>query len=109
VQFTLVVDDFGIKFVGVNHLKHLVDSLKKLYEIDLDIKGSKYCGITLEWDYVNRTVDLSMPTYVPTKLKEFNHPMPKNHNINHILPHQCFRAHKNQFKKMIRQNYRQKR
>ena len=54
-----------------------MESLKKFYEIDLDIKGSKNCGITLEWDYVNRTVDLSMPTYVPTKLKEFNHPMPK--------------------------------
>ena len=30
----------------------------------------------LEWDYKNRTVDLSMPHYIPTKLKEFDHPKP---------------------------------
>ena len=76
VQFTLVVDDFGIKFVGVEHLQHLVESLKKSYEIVLDPTGSKYCGITLEWYYKNKTVDLSMSDYVPTKLKEFDHPHP---------------------------------
>ena len=76
VQFTLVVDDFGVKFVGIEQLQHLVESLNKFYEIVLDPKGSKYCGITLEWEYENRTVDLSMPNYVPTKLKEFDHPNP---------------------------------
>ena len=68
-QFTLVVDDFGVKFVGVEQLQNLVESLKKFYEIVLDPTGSKYCGITLEWDYEKRTVDLSIPNYVPTKLK----------------------------------------
>ena len=29
VTFTLVVDDFGIKFIGVEQLKHLIESLKK--------------------------------------------------------------------------------
>ena len=42
----------------------------------LDPTGSKYCGIMLEWDYENRTVDLSVPNYVPKKLKEFDHPDP---------------------------------
>ena len=76
VQFTLVVDNFGVKFVGVEQLWHLVESLKKFYEIVLDPTGSKYCGITLKWDYKNRTVDLSLPNYVPTKLKEFGQPNP---------------------------------
>jgi hypothetical protein len=76
VTFTLVVDDFGVKFVGIEQLKHLIASLKKFYEIELDVTGAKYCGITLEWAYNNRTVDLSMPKYVPTKLKEFKHPHP---------------------------------
>ena len=76
VHFTLVVDDFGIKFVGEEHLQHLITSLKKYYEIDIDYTGKKYCDITLDWDYQNRTVDASMPTFVPTKLKEFNHPHP---------------------------------
>ena len=76
VTFTLVVDDFGVKFIGVQNLKHLVESLKKFYDIELDIVGGKYCGITLDWDYENRTVDLSMPKYFPIKLKEFDHPQP---------------------------------
>ena len=74
VQFTLAVDNFGIKFVGIEQLQHLVESLNKFYEIVLDPTGIKYCGITLEWNYKNRTVDLSMPNYVPTKLKDFDHP-----------------------------------
>ena len=69
VQFRVVVDDFGVKFVGIEQLHHLVESLKKFYEIVLDSIGSKYCGITVEWDYEKITVDLSMPNYVPTKLK----------------------------------------
>ena len=28
VQFTLVVDNFGVKFVGVEQLRHLVKALK---------------------------------------------------------------------------------
>ena len=51
VKFTLIVDNFGVKFVGVDQLQHLVESLKKFYEIVLDPTGSKYCEITLEWDY----------------------------------------------------------
>ena len=89
VQFTLVVDDFGIEFVGVEHLQHLVDSLQKVYEIVLDPTGSKFCVITLEWYYKTKTVDLSMPDYVPTKLKEFDHPHPSRpqHSPHKSPPH----------------------
>ena len=30
IQFTLVVDYFGVKFVSVEQLQHLVESLRKL-------------------------------------------------------------------------------
>lgn len=33
VDFTLVVDDFGVNFNGVKHLQHLIASLEKYYEI----------------------------------------------------------------------------
>ena len=42
VQFTLVVDDFGVKIFSVEKLRHLVESLKKLYDTVLDPAGSKY-------------------------------------------------------------------
>ena len=55
VTFTLVVENSGVKFIGIEQLKHLIISLKTFYKIELDITGTKYCGITLECDYNNRT------------------------------------------------------
>ena len=31
ISFTLVVDDFGVKYVGLEHFQHLCDSLHDLY------------------------------------------------------------------------------
>jgi hypothetical protein len=61
ISFSLVVDDFGVKNIGSEHAEHLMECIKKSYNISSDWKGSAYCGLTLEWDYKNRTVDLSMP------------------------------------------------
>jgi hypothetical protein len=61
VSFLLVVDGFGVKYVGREHAEHLMACIKKNYEISSDWKGTAYCGLTLEWDYKNKTVDLSMP------------------------------------------------
>eukprot|EP00957_Ditylum_brightwellii_P138891 10586453-Ditylum_brightwellii.AAC.1 len=51
VTFSLVVDDFGIEYVGKKHAKHLLDVLKQHYKVSEDWSGTRYCGITLEWDY----------------------------------------------------------
>ena len=32
-MFTLVVDDFGVKYVGMEHADHLVASLKMKYKL----------------------------------------------------------------------------
>ena len=48
VQFSLIVDDFGVKYVGKENAKHLIKAIKKAsYEVALDWEGSLYCGITL--------------------------------------------------------------
>ena len=47
VWFTLVVDDFDIKYVGEENAKHLLVVLKELYEMEEDWTGSLYCVITL--------------------------------------------------------------
>jgi hypothetical protein len=77
VQFTLVVDDFGIKYVGQDHLNHLIKALKKFYEVSVDESGSLYCGISLKWDYDKRILDISMPGYVIKQLTKYKHPKPK--------------------------------
>ncbi len=78
ISFTLVVDEFGIKYVGKEHADHLITSIKSTYKkLTDDLMGSLYCGITLEWDYVGRTVDISMPGYIKKKLQEYKHLLPE--------------------------------
>jgi hypothetical protein len=74
ISFSLVVDDFGVKYVGREHAEHLVTTLQLLYTITTEWEGELYLGITLKWNYPNRTVDLSMPGYIAKALKRFNHP-----------------------------------
>ena len=78
IAFCLVVDDFGVKYVGREHADHLIQCLRNHYkEIDIDWTGKRFCGIHLHWDYLNRTCDLSMPGYVDHALHKFQHPTPK--------------------------------
>jgi len=64
IQFTLTVDNFGVKYVGKDNADHLIAALRKHYEVEEDWKGSLYCGITLNWNYAQGHVDISMPGYV---------------------------------------------
>ena len=41
IQFTLVVDDFGVKYVGEEHAHHLCQVLRKHYDISEDWEGKK--------------------------------------------------------------------
>eukprot|EP00804_Cyclotella_cryptica_P009376 CCRYP_018078-RH/>CCRYP_018078-RH protein AED:0.35 eAED:0.35 QI:0/0/0/1/0/0/2/0/435 len=63
IQFTLVVDDFGIKYVGDEHPQHLLTVLQEHYSVN--------------WDYDKRRVHLSMPGYVKKALRQFQHPTPQ--------------------------------
>ena len=76
VTFTLVVDDFGVKFVGDQHANHLKRTLEKYYGITVDWSGSKYIGITLDWDYQKRTLETSVPGFVKKALHKLQHPAP---------------------------------
>jgi hypothetical protein len=77
IWFNLAVDDFGIKYIGDEHLQHLYDSLcTETYDIVEDRIGDLYCGIKLQWNYAKRYVDLSMPQYVMMQLTRYAHPEP---------------------------------
>ncbi|KAI2490331.1 hypothetical protein MHU86_24250 [Fragilaria crotonensis] len=73
ISFTLVVDDFGVKYVGKHHAQHLIDTLQLLYTVTIDWTGTLYCGLTLAWNYKLRYVDISMPGYVSRALHKFLH------------------------------------
>jgi hypothetical protein len=76
ISFTLVVDDFGVKYVGKENADHLISVLQEDYEIDIDWDGTRYIGLTLDWDYIQRRVHLSMPGYIAKALSRFAHETP---------------------------------
>ena len=89
ITFTLVVDDFGVKYVGKENALHLLNILKQHYEISEDWSGEKYIGITFDWDYRNRKVHLTMPGYIQKALLRFGHERPRkvqNSPHPHIAP-----------------------
>jgi hypothetical protein len=50
--------------------------IKKNYNISSDWDGTAYCGLSLDWNYKNRTVDLYMPGYIKEALHKYQHPAP---------------------------------
>jgi hypothetical protein len=46
--FFLVVDNFAIKYVDGVNAKHLIATLRSLYNITMDWTASMYCGLTLK-------------------------------------------------------------
>jgi hypothetical protein len=77
VTFSLVVDDFGIKYEGLSNAHHIMNALKKHYTVSKDLTGGLYCGITLHWDYLLKHVDLSMTEYITWMLQKCQHPPAK--------------------------------
>jgi hypothetical protein len=69
ISFTLVVDDFGVKYVSREDIDHLIGAIKLTYTLTKDWTGNVYCGIALDWDYNNRTVNISMPGYIKKNCK----------------------------------------
>ncbi|KAI2503216.1 Reverse transcriptase (RNA-dependent DNA polymerase) [Fragilaria crotonensis] len=77
IVFSLVVvDDFGIRYTSQADTDHLITTLERHYQVSVDWTGTRYCGLTLTWDYVRRTCDLSMPGYIARALQRFQHVAP---------------------------------
>jgi hypothetical protein len=76
ISLSLVVDDFRVKYVGHEHAEHLMACINKNYNISSDWNDCAYCGLTLNWDYKNRTVDLSVPGYIKATLHKYQYAAP---------------------------------
>ena len=59
-MFTLIVDNFGVEYVGEEHAIHLRDTIKEHYDITENWKGDLYSGINLDWNYSKCTCRLSI-------------------------------------------------
>jgi hypothetical protein len=82
IAFTLIVDDFGIKYTNRDDAIRLLSALEELYTVTTDWTGwtgSLYLAMTLTWDYIRATVDVSMPRNVTKALERFQHTPPHRH------------------------------
>ena len=71
IFFTLVVDNFGVRYMNKQDTENLLQVLHEKYTVTDDWSGKLYIGISLEWDYSMRTLDISMPGYVKKALELF--------------------------------------
>ena len=73
-MFTLVVDDFGIKFTSSQDAEHLSIVLEGLYVITKYWEGTNVLGLTLNWDYTKNRGRLHGQLYkdIPPKISASN-------------------------------------
>ena len=87
-MFVLIVDHFGIEYVGDHHLHHLRTVLTSHHTITEDLKGKQFSGIDLKWNYTKlhsqRTCCLSMDNYISNLLLKYGHKAPAKPQI---FPH----------------------
>jgi hypothetical protein len=86
VQFCLIVDNFGVEYVGIEHFNHLCDVLKKFHGVQLNMAGNKFAGIDIKWGYTTRRCCISMPSYIENLLIKFKHLRPTKPRLS---PHKC--------------------
>jgi hypothetical protein len=72
ISFTLVVDDFAVKYSSPSDLDHLLSCLSSKYDLKTHRAGPTftYLGYTIEYDRSLHQMTLSMPTYIPNLLKK---------------------------------------
>ena len=76
ILLSLVVENFGVKYVGKEHANHLIPAIREFYPVAEDWNGILYWGIKLKWDYQKWTFDSSMPKYVATSLHKYQRKTP---------------------------------
>ena len=86
IQFVLIVDYFGIKYVGKQHTLHLLKVLEQNYEITDDWDGKKSSGIKLVWNYdeqhAKRTCRISMYRYIKKFIMKYGHSKPSKAQLS---------------------------
>jgi hypothetical protein len=86
IQFCLIVNDFGVEYVGIEHFNHLLNLLKKYHGVQFNMADDKFAGIDIKWDYASQRCRISMPGYIDNILIKFKHPMPSKPRR---LPYKC--------------------
>ena len=71
VAFSLVVDDFGVKFHDTAGADDLIRCLQLYYTLTIKKDATKYLGLTIALDKSAREVRISLPGVISKALKQF--------------------------------------
>ena len=52
-------------------LDHLINGLRDQYKITVKLTGNSYLGLTIDWNYAQGFVDISMLDYLRKALHKF--------------------------------------
>jgi hypothetical protein len=90
ISFTLVVDDFAVKYERQEDVNHLIICVKSKYDLTTDWTDDLYCGIHLKWYYKQCTLDISMSGYIQKQLLKYKHasPLHPQHCLYALMPKQ---------------------
>lgn len=73
-----MVDSSGVKWIGKDAAMYLIEALRQQHVISIDWSGSNYLGFTLDWNYKEKNVTLSMPHHFKKALARSKHIVKKN-------------------------------
>ncbi len=77
IQFCLIVNDFGIEYVGIEHFNHLLAVLQGYHQVQTNKAGNKIAGLNVQWDFPSKRVHIDMKYYFIDLLLSLNWRMPK--------------------------------
>ncbi len=89
ICFCLVVDNFAVKYINQADVDHLISTIRKYYPMTVDEEATKYIGLTIKWDYINRKAHIHMPGYLDKAFVRFKHEKPmkiQNSPHPHVIP-----------------------
>ena len=86
IQFCLIINNFGVEYVGLEHFTYLINILKKFHGVQYNMAGNKFAGMDIEWNYVACHCHISMPGYISLLLLKYKHPHPTKPRLS---PYKC--------------------
>ena len=75
------------EYGGEENAQHLINAIQaEGCKLSTDWSDTKYCGITLQWDWEMRTLTIPMPGYVQKMLARFKHELPPRNQYSSYQP-----------------------
>jgi hypothetical protein len=68
IAFSLIVNDFRVKYVGQKHANHLFQALKEQYTVTANLAGGLFLSMKLNSNYHKSHVEFFMSSYIKKKL-----------------------------------------